>query len=133
MDREESRLKLKQLKPPPLGMAEEMPNPNYRLLNLRRDLERRNLSQLKQLAKKQELGVKDAAAIGSAQRRSTWIKLLIRNAPQQQPQPEKPKPEKPKPEVKKHKQPAIKQRTVYGLRRLPVIKTTVYSYGGVKS
>ena len=128
MDREESRLKLKQLKPPPLGMAEEMSNPNYRLLNLRRDLERRNLSQLKQLAKEQGLGIKDAAVIGSAQRRSTWIKLLIRNAPQQQPQPEKPKPE-----VKKRKQPAIKQRTVYGLRRLPVIKTTVYSYGGDKS
>ena len=104
-------------------MAEEMSNPNYRLLNLRRDLERRNLSELKNLAKEQGLGVKDAAVIGSAQRRSTWIKLLIRNAPQQQPQPEKPKPE-----VKKRKQPAIKQRTVYGLRRLPVIKTTVYSY-----
>jgi len=109
-------------------MVEEMSNPNYRLLSFRRDLERRNLSQLKQLAKKQGLGVKDAAVIGSAQRRSTWIKLLIRNAPQQQPQPEKPKPE-----VKKRKQPAIKQRTVYGLRRLPVIKTTVYSYGGDKS
>ncbi|MFM6396997.1 hypothetical protein [Planktothrix sp.] len=100
-----------------------MSNPNYRLLSFRRDLERRNLSQLKQLAKKQGLGVKDAAVIGSAQRRSTWIKLLIRNAPQPEPQPEKPKPKKP----------PTKQRTVYGLRRLPVIKTTVYSYGGDKS
>jgi len=128
VDREESRLKLKQLKPPPLGMAEEMSNPNYRLLNLRRDLERRNLSQLKQLAKEQGLGIKDAAVIGSAQRRSTWIKLLIRNAPQPEPQPEKPKPK----EVFKPKKPATKQRTVYGLSRLPVIKTTVYSYQRLK-
>ena len=106
-----------------------MPNPNYRLLNLRRDLERRNLSELKSLAKEQGLGVDAAAVIGNAQRRSTWIKLLIRNAPQPEPQPEKPKPK----EVFKPKNPATKQRTVYGLRRLPVIKTTVYSYGGDKS
>ena len=105
-----------------------MSNPNYRLLSFRRDLERRNLSQLKQLAKKQGLGVKDAAVIGSAQRRATWIKLLIRNAPQPEPQPEKPKPK----EVFKPKKPATKQRTVYGLRRLPVIKTTVYSYQRLK-
>jgi hypothetical protein len=129
VDREESRLKLKQLKPPPLGRVEEMSNPNYKLLSLRRDLERRNLSELKSLAKKQGLGVKDAAVIGNAQRRSTWIKLLIRNAPQPEPQPEKPKPK----EVFKPKKPATKQRTVYGLKRLPQIKTVIYSYGGVKS
>lgn len=106
-----------------------MSNPNYKLLSLRRDLERRNLSELKSLAKKQGLGVKDAAVIGNAQRRSTWIKLLIRNAPQPEPQPEKPKPK----EVFKPKKPATKQRIVYGLKRLPQIKTVIYSYGGVKS
>lgn len=129
MDREESRLKHLKQKHPPLGMAEEMSNPNYRLLSLRRDLERRNLSELKSLAKEQGLGVKDAVKYGNAHRRSTWVKLLLVNTPEFHVQPqERPKQEVNKPRRNKPAIPAIKQRVVYGMKRLPEIKTTVYFY-----
>lgn len=109
-----------------------MSSSEYAVKNIRRDLEKLNLGQLKKLAKERGFSKKEAAVCGNAQRRSTWITLLVRNTPefQQQPQEKPQKQESPKP--KKPLMPAIKQRVVYGLRRLPQVKTTTYFYKGVK-
>ena len=103
----------------------------YEVKNIRRDLEKLNLGQLKKLAKERGFDKKNAKVYGNAQRRSTWVKLLLVNTPEFHDQTQ----EKPKQEVNKPVIPAIKQRVVYGmkrvvygLKRLPEIKTTVYFY-----
>lgn len=108
-----------------------MPSSDYAVKNIRRDLEKLNLGQLKKLAKERGFNKKDAAQHGNGQRRSTWVKLLVLNSPEFQQQPtEKPQQqETPKPRRSKPV-PAIKQRSVYGLKTLPQIKTTIYSYKG---
>lgn len=110
-----------------------MPKSEYAVKNIRRDLQKLNLDQLKKLAKERGLDKKEAAVHGNAQRRLTWITLLLLNDPEfqnQQPQEKPQKQEAPIP--KKPVMPAIKSKVVYGLRRLPQIKTVTYSYGGVK-
>lgn len=105
---------------------------DYAVKNIRRDLEKLNLGQLKKLAKERGFEKKDATKHGNAQRRSAWIKLLLLNTPEFQQQSEKPKPDRFAIPKRKAAAPAIKPRIVQGLKRLPQIKTTVYSYKGVK-
>lgn len=101
----------------------------YATKNIRRDLERLNLGQLKKIATERGFNKKDAAKHGNAQRRSTWVKLLLTNTPEFQQQSEKPKPDRfAIPRRNKPVIPAIKQRVVYGMKRLPEIKTTIYFY-----
>lgn len=95
-------------------------------------LEKLNTSALKKLAKERGFSSKDAGLYGNALRRATWIKLLALN-------PEKPKRQKRETpaqsiiSVNGCKPSKPKQKVVYGLKRLPIIKTIVYSYGGKKS
>ena len=112
-----------------------MPNSSdYAVKNLRRDLQKLNLGQLKKLAKERGFDTKEARQHGNAKRRSTWVKLLLHNTPEFQQQSEIPKPDRFAPTPRrKSATPAIKPRIVYGLKRLPIIKTTVYSYTRAKS
>lgn len=110
-----------------------MPKSEYAVKNIRRDLERLNIHEIRELAKERGFSKKDAKLHGNAQKRATWVKLLLLNDPEfqnQQPQEKPQKQEAPIP--KKPLMPAIKSKVVYGLRRLPQIKTTVYSYKRVK-
>jgi hypothetical protein len=60
--------------------------------NLRRDLEKLNLGEIRKLAKERGFSKKDAVKYGNAHRRSTWVKLLLVNTPEFHVQPqEKPK------------------------------------------
>lgn len=101
----------------------------YEVKNLRRDLEKLNLGEIRKLAKERGFSKKDAVKYGNAHRRSTWVKLLLVNTPELHGQPqEKPKQKEVKPRRNKTAIPTIKQRVVYGMKRLPEIKTTVYFY-----
>lgn len=106
----------------------------YAVKNIRRDLERLNIHEIRELAKERGFSKKDAKLHGNAQKRATWVKLLLLNDPEfqnQQPQEKPQKHEVLKPS-RKPAMPVIKQRVVHGLRRLPEVKTTIYSYKGVK-
>ena len=109
-----------------------MPSSEYAVKNIRRDLEKLNLGQLKKIAKERGFDKKNATVHGNAQRRSTWVKLLLLDTPEFQQQSEKPKPDRFAIPRRKTAAPAIKPRIVQGLKRLPIIKTTTYFYKGVK-